>query len=433
MFIVVAVPAVLIGVGIGQGQWIFGLSALLIPVLLVYPVQVGLGLFALILPFDSIAVLGQAEKGRTLTWFAGAAAISILLGAGLATRRLKFPPAPTMWWILFSSWAAVTAVWALDLQTSLDGFPTTLAVLALYIVSSCFRYTETELRAVTFLAILGGCVAAIWTAYLFRQGNFYEMGETRASLIAGGRATNPDLLAMTLLLPISLAFGSFLSSKRGIAKAGMLLAIAITTLGLFLTMSRGAVVALIVMLFVYLYRLRVRSRLVVPLVLLAILLCFMPSVFFARFREASANGGSGRLDIWKVGLTAFGHYGFFGAGLYNFPLAYAHYAGEAHHFAGLARDSHNIYLSMGVELGLVGVLLFGFAMRRQLRAASNEFKNHSGVNHLLVATEATVWGMLAYGFFGNILWSKGFWFALMLLTAVCTSDTPKKLRLAPSR
>jgi O-antigen ligase len=398
--------------------------ALCVPLLLLYPVQLALGAFALLIPFDSIAVLGEANQGRTLTWFAGAAAACVLFGTGLAARRLKAMPTASVWWISFVLWSVITTVWAIDPDTSLHQLPTSFALLGLYLASGCFRYTKSELQAIMLSAILGGCGAAVWTVYMFRQGNFFEAGSMRASLIVGGRTANPDGVAMTMILPIALAFGYFLSSKTWRVKAVMLLAIGLSTLALFVTMSRGAVVALGVTLLVFFYRLGARSRLLVPILLLGSILAFMPAIFFVRFQQATENGGAGRLDIWRVGLAAFKHYGIFGAGFCNFPFAYTKYAGEAPHFKGTYRDPHNIYLGIAVETGMIGLLFFAGAIRAQLRAVSR-LKDRLGANNWVVAAEASACGLLAFGLFGNILWDKSFWFAWMLLTATASvSDKP---------
>jgi len=414
---VVAVSAVVIGLVVGQGQWKLALAALGLPLVMLSPVPIGLGSYAVLIPFDSVAVLGQAEHGRTLTWFAGAAATVLLLGAGLVSRRYAVPPAAAKWWVLFTLWYALTTAWALSPQTAIQFLPTVFGLLVLYVASVCFRYRQNEFQLITFLTILGGIAAAIWTIHLFRQGSFYETGaETRASLIVDGRYANPDELAMTLLLPISLAFGHFLSLKRGLRKTCMLGAMLVITLGLLVTMSRAAVVALAIMLAVYLYRLRVGLRLMLPVALLSMLLLLMPSGFFLRFQQASESGGSGRFDIWTVGLAAFSHYGLIGAGLHNFPFAYTNYAGEAPHFKGIGRDAHNIYLAIAVETGVIGLLLFAGAVRSQMR--THFHARHVGeVNNLLIATEAATWGILVFGFFGTIIWDKSFWFSLMLMSA----------------
>jgi O-antigen ligase len=420
--ILIGASALAVGAAVGKGLWFVGAAIVLVPLVLQYPIQCTLGLYAFLIPFDSIAVLGGGQEGTTLTWFAGAISSASLVAVGMISGRFKAIPTASLWWIALTLWCALTSIWAIDSQTTLKVLPTCFAVVGLYAVSSCFRYTREELRAIMLAAIAGGCVCGIWTVYLFSQGKFFESGSMRASLIVGNRVANPDGIAMTLLVPIALALHNFFSYERWLMKALMLLAIAICGLGLFLTMSRGAVVALVVILLVYFYRTKVRARLAIPFGLLMILLLFLPSDFFVRFQEASHNGGAGRLDIWQAGLEAFTHYGLFGAGLANFPLAYYEHAGAATHFKGLYRDPHNIYLCLAVESGICGLIIFATAVRAQLLAASRSrrsFQEHG----LLITTEAAAWGVLAYGFFGTILWEKAFWFSWIMVAAAVATAT----------
>lgn len=417
---VVALAAVVLGIGIGQGLWIFGIAAVLIPLLILYPVQVAFGLFVLLLPFDAIP-MGQGEKGTTVTALAGAGTAAVLIAVGLATRRLRSLPSGAVWWALFTLWSLGTSAWALNFDASFEMVPTILALLALYLVSSCFRYNEKELKTIVFFSILGGFIAAVWTAYLFMQGSFYEAGpETRASLIVGRTHTNPDGLGMTLLLPISLAFGVFLISKKRLVKISMLAAMGVSSLGLLLTMSRAAFLALLALLVVYVIRLRLGKRIIGPAIILSICLALMPSVFFTRFQDARGDGGSGRTDIWTVGLKAFQHYGLVGAGLSNFPFAYTNYMGEAPRYRGAYRDPHNIYLAVAVETGVIGIALFAFSLRSQFRAA-RRLKDQASLYNLLTASEAACWALLVFGLFGNNLWSKSFWLPWMLMSAAVTA------------
>lgn len=414
----VVCAAATMGIAIGEGHWILGLGALLVPLALFYPVQVGLGAFALLVPFDPLLVLGSGESGRTLTWFAGAAAATILLGTGLINQRLRRAPAAAIWWLVFVSWCVVTTAWAIEPEASIDVLPTVAATLGLYLVASCFRYTKAELRHILFLTMLGGCSAGMWTAYLFFTGTFYQEAATstmRGSLVAGGRLYNPDLLGISLLLPIALALTDFLSHTGKIRKALLLLAITGSSLGLLVTMSRGAVVALIVTLSVCLYRIRPGRRVMLPLATFAILIAIMPPLFFTRFQTMGESGGAGRMDIWKVGITAFAHYGVMGAGLSNFPNAYTKYMGEAPHYKGDFRDAHNIFLAVGVETGVVGLLLLIGALVSQLRAAIS-LKRAYRIQTFLPATEAAMWGLIVSGMTANILWFKAFWLPLTLLT-----------------
>ena len=59
---------------------------------------------------------------------------------------------------------------------------------------------------------------------------------------------------------------------------------------------------------------------------------------------------------------------------------------------------------------------------RLLSRAADHSKDQSDVNHLQLATQAAACGALVFGLFGNILWTKGFWFAWMLLAAASALD-----------
>ena len=131
-------------------------------------------------------------------------------------------------------------------------------------------------------------------------------------------------------------------------------------------MSRGALVALAVMIFVFIRRLGVNFRIMVAAGLIMVSMLFVSDKLIARIVTPDNRGGSGRLWIWPVGLAALKHVGLFGAGMDNFRNAYMEYLSES----GVKQvrtyneiDAHNIYLALWVELGLPGIsfLLLAFA------------------------------------------------------------------------
>jgi O-antigen ligase len=183
-------------------------------------------------------------------------------------------------------------------------------------------------------------------------------------------------------------------------------------------MSRGGLLSVFAMAVVYAYRFRLKVwGLALISAATAALLLAAPSLFFQRIANAVDSGGAGRTNIWKVGLVALKHYGIMGAGLGNFPAAFDHFAGEAAHFEGFDRGSHNIYLNVSVELGILGVILLVNALRTELRG--RKFADVISPFHAAVACEAAAWGMLVGGFFLDILWKKAFWL-VWILFAVAT-------------
>ena len=413
--IAVGAAAVLLGLAVAQEKWLYLVGAGGCVVAIFWPVEAALGVFGLLIPFDDILALGSGKHGTTVTWFVGAGAAGILLATGLVGKRLSLPPVSALWWSLFVVWAAMTSFWALDGELALHTLPTVFSLLLLYCVTVSLKVREKELAWITALVILGGCAAAIYAASEFRHGLYYHH-TVRASLSFGNRQADPNEFAGNLLLPISLAIGSFGGARGFWAKVAAFAATAAMGLAVLFTMSRGAILALFTMVLVFLLRYRIRLRTVVPFSLLGVLLLVVPQTFFTRLAEAGSSGGAGRVYIWKVGEVILEHFGLIGAGLGNFPAAYNLYAGYAPVFMHYGKGSHNIYLNASAETGIVGLLLLLVAVCSQLLSANREA--HSGAKSegiSIVPYEAACWAMLVAGFFLDVLWRKDFWFVWILL------------------
>jgi O-antigen ligase len=271
-----------------------------------------------------------------------------------------------------------------------------------------------EFRGVVLLTILGASTAAAFPLLQFMRGSGVTL---RASLVMAGRETDPNQLAASLLLPLSFAIGAFFSSRGWFNRLAAMAAVALIGFGILLSMSRGSLVAVAVMIGVYLYRSGMNWRTILPIAVLALLLPAVPSLFFVRLQQGLNDKGGGRLDIWQVGLMAVKHNSVFGGGLDSFPGLYQKYTGRALVFRGYRRGPHNIYLSITAEMGIIGLLLFLGAVRAQFRVVRH-FKTvaKEQISPLLVACEAACWGGLAAAFFLDVLWRKAFWFSWILLS-----------------
>jgi O-antigen ligase len=167
------------------------------------------------------------------------------------------------------------------------------------------------------------------------------------------------------------------------------------------------------MLLVLLYRMRARWQVVAVIVLLLILTLAVPDAFYSRIDAVISRDdatGSGRLDIWRVGVQAIERSGFVGVGLDNFPELFNRYA-----FSHRGFNAHNIYLMVLIELGVVGLALMLAAIGSHLLDVRSTRKTgHSGV--ALTAIEAACVGQLMSAVFADYLWIKSFWFGWTLLT-----------------
>jgi O-antigen ligase len=410
----VATAGVCLGFLFAREQWIYGLALVALVLLFLWPIEVTLGAYAFLLPFDSISRLGNSPEGRAFTWYVGAGIALVLLSLGITNNKLRTPPRSSRYWLAFLGWGALSVFWALDSDRVLAELPTALGLLGLYFVAVCFEVTEEQLSRVAFLAVAGGLVASLMSIGSFQQG--FGTIDERSSLIAGTQQADPNIFAASLLIPLALSIAGVVAGRKLAERLMMLVTAFIITFAILLTMSRGALVALVFIAAIYAYRLRLNRWIVTLFWILPLSLLALPSTFFERLHRMFFDRGAGRLDIWVVGMTALKHFVLQGAGLGNFNTAYEQYVGFAPVYRGHSRAAHNIYLQVSVELGALGIALLLTALFSQFNSLRRAIISSAASRNrvMLVACEAMCWGMLAAGFFVGLLWQKTFWMVLIL-------------------
>jgi O-antigen ligase len=154
--------------------------------------------------------------------------------------------------------------------------------------------------------------------------------------------------------------------------------------------------------------------------------------YFAMFASTEAvqrvtevHGGTGRTDIWKVGLRMVRGAPIQGIGAGNFPIVSIHYLLEP---GALLRDdfiidtpkvAHNTYLEVLAELGIVGLTLFSivivFAIGCAVRAAryASKWKDRE-IDILARALVVALASLMAANFFISREYSKQLWLLLAL-------------------
>ena len=417
--ILLVVGAAFLGWNVAHEKWLLlaGLAGL--PLLAMWPVPLALGVFVFLVPFDGVAVIG-GKGGLALTFVAGGMAAVVLLVTGFLRRRLQRPPITALWWALFIAWGAITSLWAIDQDLAVHALPTAVGTLVLYVVASSVRITREELNWVVLAAILGGVAAAAYSSHEFYSGVFYQATTAgRSSLIMGEEAMDPNVFAASLFLPLSLVVGRFFESRgwRRTLYLGMggLIAVAIV-----LTMSRGAMLGLGAMIFIYFRRLGLDRRVLIPVAIVLLSLLVLPERFMVRLQNAESSGGAGRIYIWQAGLASLKHYGLFGAGLHNFGEAYSQNIGagtRVHRFG--ESDAHNDYLLLAVELGPIGIGFMGLALVSALKAGRRlQDRVNQRLANSLVSYEAAAAAMLTSSFFVGMFWRKAYWLVWIMYVLV---------------
>jgi O-antigen ligase len=316
-----------------------------------------------------ILIFSVAWEG--LVRFPGLGTLSKQLGFALAvcwvvtvvaTGRFRRPDPFLLATTAFVFWAALSVFWSGDPDESLRQASTWVQSLALvFILWDVFR-TRSSIHAGLQAYLLGAYVAiggAI--ANYFGSNPFY----TNYDRFSPG-ATNPDGFGFIIALGIPVAW--YLASSAGTTRWQRVFRVVnfafipAAFLGLALSGTRTAAVGgLVGMAFglATLVRLRPIARVAILVAFAYAFYALLPVVqplrSFERLGtttvEATDGDLNGRLLQWREGLASFSEHPLLGVGSNMYRSVNS-----------LGKEAHNSFISILVELGLIGMVLFGIVL-----------------------------------------------------------------------
>jgi O-antigen ligase len=380
---------------------------------------------------------------------AGAAlVIAWLYHEGIGERRYAARAAVRAFAIVAGAFIVLgiaSALWASDPHAALSATGRLAQGPLLVVVVASIVRTPKALTGVCIAFLVGAAVsAAAGMGGLTHSGQSID-SSTRLS----GGIGDPNYLAAVLVPGIVLSLFLSLTIRSKPMKVIIGGAGVISTAGLFLTQSRGGVIALgIAAVGTVALAGRMRRQIVLVLLLVGAfasfyLLLVAPPQSLSRITSFTSNGGTGRTDVWTVAAKTFERHPFLGVGAGNFTIVEQRYAVDVNtdlQRADLVVQSHevvhNTYLQVASELGAVGLLFFlamlGIAFRaclRALRLTSRRDLQATGRGLI-----AGCFGMFVAFVFLTAQYEKQLWLAIALLlatagTVAATKEESDKLPL----
>jgi O-antigen ligase len=258
------------------------------------------------------------------------------------------------------AWAGASVLWAFDSGVA-ESTAIRLALnLMLFIVVPSFVTNRRDLFVVLYAYVFG---AALTAAYGVASGNANSDATGR---LAGGIG-DPNELAALLVPAIILAFLLFGLHRRLFTRVALLFAIAVAVFAMGAAQSRGGLVAMAAaVLAATIWGGRHRGKIVAGVVVAlaaAAAAISVGSVALGRF-SSFGGGGTGRVDIWSVALRVFRAHPIGGVGIGNFTVVEPSYAAgnlnlpRVDLIVNSQKVTHNTYLNVLADLGLVGFCLF---------------------------------------------------------------------------
>jgi O-antigen ligase len=305
--------------------------------------------------------------GLVLGSWIGLLAVGVLALRTAVTWRLRILSPLHYWMLSLAAWSALSILWTVDWDSTVARVGTYLQVLTM--VWLIWELAVTEGRVVGLLQayVCGALVASIGTIYNFMTG---VTAAQLASTIPGRVAwetyrysfayVNEDDLGLVLALSIPMVFYLLVSRKGSLLKLLCWLQLVVGVTAILLTASRGALVAAIAglaMLPLTVFRLPRWQRVVSLTAIACLLACSLyviPESSWARIlqfaQEISGGTLTHRTVLWAAGVETFRDHAFLGVGAGAYGPAILRVVDNA-------APAHNTFLSILVELGVVGALL----------------------------------------------------------------------------
>jgi O-antigen ligase len=310
-----------------------------------------LWIFVFSVPWERLVLL----PGLSITTRAtGALALGLTLLLVVVSGRLRrwrgFQAAA----LLFVIWAGI-GVLVLHLREVPNKFYTFVQLFLVIWMVWELAPAPRRLIGILLAYVLGSYVAAGETILLYRRA-----GEALRRFAAGG--SDPNSLAMTLALSLPMAWYLATSHPRPAVRWVCRVYIPIGLLAIALTGSRGGMIASMVALLVIPLTISNLSpgKLVLAIAMLAIsgalAVSYVPDKVVDRLATTGASvedmSLGGRFRLWKAGMHAFTERPIMGYGTSAFKQAINPELGA------LTQVAHNSYLSVLVEEGIVGLMLY---------------------------------------------------------------------------
>lgn len=374
------------------------LGALLFTTLSLSSPEFSLMVTLLVLPV--IPLFGHT--GLVLSCLIGVCAVSFFTKVAIGKRLYHFEQYDAIL-ALFILFVLLSGIFNKGISSFLGALVIALLSLSYVITSNIIvnrRLADNAINLIVFSSIPTAVYGII--KYTVSSVNEAWLDPAFSTPRADATFGNPNIYAVYLLVTIVFSAIFALDKTRRKLIGFYLTSLVLNLTALVLTWTRGAWLALIIaaLAFVIIRSRRTPKLLLLPVLSIPLLLLILPGSVIERlasvlnFEDTSIVS---RLSIWRSSLTMLGDNLFSGIGIgwEAFADEFSKYAEDS----VSAPHSHNLYLEIGIEVGIFALILFIFLLviRVRHRATYAKYVRNSSVDFLCTMSGTALFALLAFG------------------------------------
>lgn len=372
----------------------------------------GLALFLFLTPFEyPLADLMTTSPLRIIGVFAmGLAIIDILMQK---TIKIDYRVLFVVLWLLYG---AVSYFWAIDEARFQSYYSIYLNNALMFLIFSFVSFTKYEVEVLKKTMIFG--VGALLLYMTFIPGTVvYSDYQHRLALKTADGYLDQNYLAALMLISFGIVFYNFCNVKQ--KKAHKILSIIFCVAIAYYTILTGSRSGLIALLLIIILSINTswKTRLLIGIPAIVLILFvlpliaqYIPAELLERFSLSALTGQEAesgtRLLIWEKAI----------ASLNGLESIFGYGTGASQTIIGNTLSNgkdmgvHNHYIGMLLEFGIIGFLLVNIPIYKMVKDILKKDKS----------VAISFLGILLVAFFIDVVTTKFFWSAMILLSICCS-------------
>jgi len=340
--------------------------------------------------------------------------------------------------LLFAIVLVISAITSFAVKSSVMAVMVYLAFILSYFLITNSIKTKQRFYSLIVLVLFAGVLVAAYGIYQhifgFAEGTVWTDTDMFSDIETRVVSTfeNPNVLGEYLLLLIPVGLGVVWGAKQGYNKILHLAIVGALSLCMIYTYSRGNWIGLIVAVFMF-FMFYDRRFVWLGVIALLISPVFLPQNVINRFLSVGDMGDTStsyRVYIWMGTLNMLKDYWFSGIGVGTeaFNRIYPLYS-----FSGVtAPHSHNLYLQIITENGILGLVVFISVMAVYFKMCVSSIIKAKDrlLKGIITGLAAGMLGYLVQGMFDNVWYNYRvflLFFVILGITSVCIEISGKHI------
>jgi len=280
-----------------------------------------------------------------------------------------------------------------------------ILLMLLYQACIILINSEKKIKYLMFSLIAAGTFISFQTLLGFSQALRFspeKMAQTFFLISGGSFCASPNQAAMFIELIIPIVLIHYLYAKKRLWKLLSLSILFIMFLAIFSTFSRGAILGLGITTILIIFLTKKFREALIPFALIIIFL-FASSFYLlvmARLETIAfqATTFAGRIPLFKVALNIIKHNWFIGIGMNNFQFLKYSYGLPYSCDPYKIQSSHNIYLEMFANLGIMGIAVTIWIFVASIISLTRTFESNEQIKAYSIGLFGSITIFYIHGF-----------------------------------